>query len=146
MALPLFVASGIVSAQAVSVDGLDGVVQQLRRVVRMPLLLPTSIPDSLTGSPIYARLLSASSQEYTLQLASTRGCTTSPSCLLGTVVAHRGRTPTALGRIVRLSNGTEAYFNAPILSWKQQSVWYRLRLPGSTLYSSEIVATSFRHF
>ncbi len=146
MALPLFVALGTVGAQAVSVDGLGSVVRQLKATVRMPLSLPVSVPDSLTGSPIYARVLSASPHEYTVQLASTKSCTASRSCLLGTVAAYRGRTPSALGRAFKLANGTEAYYNAPVLSWERQSVWYRLRLPGVSVYSSEVVARSFRSF
>jgi hypothetical protein len=146
MVLPFFVALGTVGAQAVSIDGLKGVVRQLKAVVRMPVSLPASIPDGLVGSQVFARVLSASPHEYTVQLASTKSCTTARSCLLGTVTAHRGGRPSGLGRGLRLANGTEAYYNAPILSWERQSVWYRLRLPGVPLYSSEFVATSFRSF
>ncbi len=146
LAVFFFVASSTVSAVAVPVGGLDGVIRQLKGVVGMPVLLPTSVPNSLTATMIYARVLSASPHQYRVQLASTRSCTNSRWCLLGTVAARRGRTPSALGRSVRLVNGTEAYYNAPVLSWKRQSVWYQLRLPGVTLYSSEVVAASFRTF
>jgi hypothetical protein len=144
--LPLFFALASVGAQAVSVDGLRPVVRQLKKVVRMPAFLPTSVPSSITATRIFARVHNATFHAYTVQLASTRSCTTAPSCLLGAVAAERGRTPSMLGRAVKLANGTAAYYHAPILSWRRESVWYRLRLPDVALDSSEAVAASFRKF
>jgi hypothetical protein len=130
---------------AVPVGGLERVVKQLKKSTIVPVVLPQSVPDSLTGTAVYGRVTSVSRNAYLVALASTRSCNGSPTCLLETASGELKK-PSSLGRSVKLPNGTQAYYDGSALTWKKGVAWYRLRIVGTSLYSLRMATTAMRRF
>jgi hypothetical protein len=146
IAVPLLAALTAQPVLAVSVGGLGSVVRQLKASTVVPILLPARFPDSLTGTPVHAFVVNASHSTYSVELATNSRCNGSPACLVATVAGRLGLRPSSGGRKIRLTDGTTAYYDASGLTWKRRSAWYRLHIPGASLYSLRMAAVEMRSF
>lgn len=111
----------------------------LQAKTKLPIRLPTYIPESDGPNPIYALLESATASNYEIVLAFTKDCTGGNACRLGGIAAEAitAKSPPHTGEAVSLANGILGYFtNATCgancsdstLTWEQNGVRYTVAI------------------
>lgn len=130
----------------------------LKAKTKLPVRLPTYIPESDGTNSIYALLETRTPSEYRIMLAFTKDCMGGTACRLGGVFgeAITPQTPLLTGKAVSLANSITGYFDDAncgvncsdaTLTWEQNGSRYAVAIKaGSTatlvkMANSTITAT-----
>lgn len=111
----------------------------LKAQTKLPIRLPTYIPESDGPNPIYAIIETATASEYQIMLAFTKDCTGGTACRLGYIsaAANTAKTPALMGKTIVLAEGITGYFTDAVcgancsdatLVWEQNSVRYTVAI------------------
>jgi hypothetical protein len=113
----------------------QSVVPQIRKVTKIPVLLPKEIPIPQGGSQLYATVDMVTPQKYIVLLEEIPNCNRVIACRYGAVVgeAVTSKTPLMVGKAIFLRKGVTAYFTASIcaancsdavIMWRQKGIQY----------------------
>ncbi|HHP7232303.1 MAG TPA: hypothetical protein ACFCUY_15760 [Xenococcaceae cyanobacterium] len=117
---------------------------KLEAQTRLPIRLPSYIPESDSSYPLYAHLESANASKYQIQLVFTEDCTGETACYLGSIVAEAvtSQSPALRGKTMALADDITGYFrdatcgancSDATLIWEQNSVRYTIALKAGRL-------------
>jgi hypothetical protein len=130
--LPMLEVFGAQPALAVAINGIASVGHALERRTTLPVLMPASVPESLTSAAVYAHIGNASRSAYLVDFTTTANCGKAASCFLGTIAGSANTRLVPAGR--------------SSLVWKRGSAWYRLEIAGASAYSLKMMAASLRRY
>lgn len=117
----------------------SSILPRLKAQTKLPIHLPTYIPESDGSNPVYALLESATASEYQIMLAFTENCTGGTACRLGHIsaTANVAKAPAPTGETVSLAEGLTGYFtdatcgancSDSTLVWEQNNVRYTVAI------------------
>jgi hypothetical protein len=134
----------IVMAQTVNHSDISSMFQDilptLKAQTKVPIMLPTYIPEIDRISPLYANIITATDTEYGIILGIDPECNGANWCNRGSIFASaeepkdEGSEDSASeGKLVLLNNGINAYFfdaecgancDEATITWKQNNYYY----------------------
>lgn len=141
--------SNISSAQSVFAT----ILPQLKSKTKIPIYLPSYIPELNESTPIYANLESVNRSKYVISLAFTQDCNGGNACRLGSIrgeVIPLKQIPLT-GKKIALKNGYLAYFTEAkcgancsdsTLVWQDKNTRYTFAIKASDLNTLVKMANS----
>ncbi|AFY99134.1 hypothetical protein [Calothrix sp. PCC 6303] len=132
----------------------QAVVPQIRKVTKIPVLLPKEIPTSEGESQLYATVQGATAQKYQVILGYVPDCNGGTACRYGEVSgeAVRNQTPRLTGKAIFLRKGVTGYFSPSrcgancsdaIVMWRQKGIQYSVGIKAAQQVDLVKVANSF---
>ena len=146
------------SAQAVSINQtvnpvFKPIIPTLKKKTRVPLWLPSYVPESDGDIPLYAQLESVTAKKYSILLGFDPACNGGTACRLGTVSGEiiNSQNKILKGKKITLSRKRQGYFvdatcgancSDSTLSWQEKGYFYTFAIKAGDLQTLVKIANS----
>jgi hypothetical protein len=129
------------------------IIPNLQKKTKVPILLPSYIPESEATNPLYAQLGTMTAGKYSILLAFDPQCNEATACRLGSVSGEviTSKNKAIKGKIITLSRQRKGYFvdatcgancSDSTLDWQEKGYRYRVAIKAGDLKTLHKMANS----